>query len=196
MPTKPINRVTLLNITIFLEAFLLLAATLWSQLADVELGKQLVFNYRHMLIGAGAGVAMALGGYWLFLLSRNVPLFAQLRDIIENRLIPMLGDLQPFDLIVLALVSGFCEEVFFRGVIQRQFGLPIAAIAFGLMHDPSLRNISYTIVVFLYGLILGALFIYTGNNLWAPIIAHMVHNIISLFILRYRVRPPAAPVSE
>ena len=38
MQGKPVERVTLINITLFVEAFLLLAATIWSQCAEIPLG--------------------------------------------------------------------------------------------------------------------------------------------------------------
>ncbi len=192
---KPINRITLLNITIFVEAFLLLVATGWSQVAGIPLQTAMTFSYQPMLIGIGAGCAMALAGYVLFLMTRTLPIFAQIRELVENLLIPMVADLKATDLIVIAVVSGFCEEVFFRGVAQPQFGLLITAIAFGLFHDPSFKHFSYATIAFVYGLVLGLLFEYTGS-LWAPICAHITHNLISLYLLRYRIKPPAAPVES
>ncbi len=192
---KPINRITLLNITLFVEAFLLLVATGWSQLSGIALQKAMTFGYQPMLIGVGVGCAMALGGYALFSMTRTLPLFAQIRELVENLLIPMVAELKPTDLIIIAVVSGFCEEVFFRGVAQPQFGLVITAIAFGLFHDPSFKHFSYAIIAFLYGLILGALYQYTGS-LWAPICAHITHNLISLYLLRYKIKPPTAPVES
>lgn len=192
---KPLNRSTLLNITIIVEAILLLLATAWSYLAGLQLMPAFVFSYKAMLIGCGAGVAMALTGYALFLISSRVPMLGQLHDIVHNNLIPLVADLKPLDILVVAMLSGFCEEVFFRGVAQQQFGIVITSLAFGIFHDPSFRHVSYSILACLYGFALGYLFQYTGS-IWAPIFAHTVHNLISLFILRYRVKPPAAPVSE
>jgi membrane protease YdiL (CAAX protease family) len=194
MPSKSIDRVTLLNLTILVEAALLLAATVWSQLVGIPLMKALVIDYKIVLIGLGCGLAMALLGFGMFAVTRNMAAFSQLREVIENHLIPMLSDLKPFDLVVLAVLSGFCEEVFFRGVIQPQFGLPLTALAFAILHDPTLRNISYSMIIFSYGLVLGAIYLFTGGNLWAPIIAHTTHNLISLYLLRYRIKPPASSV--
>lgn len=193
MVTKPISRIALLNMTIFVEAFLLLAATGWSQFSGIALKPALVFSYKPMLIGVAVGLAMAFSGLALFAVSRAVPAFGQVRDLIENFLIPMISELKPIDLVIMAVISGFCEEIFFRGVAQAQFGLVITALAFGLFHDPSFRHISYAIIAFIYGLVLGGLYMWTGN-LWAPIIAHITHNLVSLYILRYRIKPPATPV--
>ena len=195
MESRPVSRVTLLNITIFVEALLLLLATAWSQFARVELAGHMTLSARDILLGCLSGSAMALTGTVIFWLGKSIGLLSQLRDIIYNYLIPLLCDLKWTDLFLLAAVSGFCEEIFFRGVVQAQFGIWACSIAFGFFHDPSFKHVSYSIMAFLAGLALGALYLYT-NNLWAPITAHVVHNLISLYILRYIIKPPAIPSGE
>ena len=195
MTPKTISRATLLNLTIVVEGLLLLIATGWSHFAGIELLKSLSFNFKSVLIGVGAGILMAASAYSLYLLSRIVPFLGQLRETVDRYLLPLVAELRPLDVISIAAVSGFCEEVFFRGVAQQTFGLVITSIAFGLFHDPSFRNISYSLLAAAYGLFLGSLFLWTGN-LWTPIIAHAMHNLISLFLLRYFVKPPVSPVGE
>jgi membrane protease YdiL (CAAX protease family) len=173
----------------------LLAATGWSKLVDLPLLKVFVFDYKAMLIGLAVGVLMAVSGYLLYLMSRSVPLMRQVRETVEEFLLPLVAELKPTDMVIIAVLSGFCEEVFFRGVAQQQFGLLLTSIAFGLFHDPSFRNLSYSFLAFLYGLVLGSLFLYTGN-IWAPVFAHITHNLVTLLVLRYWVKPPASPVSE
>lgn len=195
MESRPVSRVTLLNITIFVEALLLLLATAWSQFAGVQLAAHLSPDSRNILLGCLTGVALALSGSLLFWLGKSIGILSQLRDIIYNYMIPLLADLKWMDLFVLAGVSGFCEEIFFRGVVQAQFGIWATSIAFGFFHDPSFKHVSYSIIAFLAGLALGSLYLYT-NNLWAPITAHIVHNLISLYILRYLIKPPESPAEE
>jgi len=201
MENKPINRVTLLNITIFVEAFLLLLATLWSHFAGVPLIEHMKPDVRIILLGGAVGLVMAGFGYFLFRLGNKFNLFGQFKDIIYNYLLPLVADLRWPDLLVLAAVSGFCEEIFFRGVVQAQlgasnpaFGIAVTSLAFGFFHDPSCKHISYCLVAFIYGLVLGTLYHVTGN-LWLPIVAHIVHNFVSLYILRYMIKPPAVPTA-
>lgn len=188
---RTISRVTLLNITIFVEAFLLLLATVWSQLINLPLAAHLVPNARFILLGSVVGIGMAALGYALFKLFKSVGMFSQMQDLIYNYLMPLVSNLRWPDLLLLAAVSGFCEEVFFRGVLQPQFGLVLTSVVFGFFHDPSFKHVSYSVVAFLYGLLLGWLYDYTGS-LWIPIMAHIVHNFISLCILRFVMKPPAA----
>lgn len=190
-PAKTISRTALLNLTIVVEGALLLVGTAWSHFLGLRLLPILEFNYRFALIGVAAGMVMALSAYGAYAASRHLPFLAQLRHTVDEILVPLLGDLKAIDLIILAVLSGFCEEVFFRGVAQQQFGLPLTSVAFGLFHDPTLRNLSYSVMATIYGLVLGLLLLKTGN-LWTPIFAHATHNLISFLLLRYFLKPPAS----
>jgi membrane protease YdiL (CAAX protease family) len=193
-PTVKVSRTTLLNFTILVEGLLLLVATVWSKMVGLELAPRFVFDYKALLLGLITGLLMAGFGY-LLLLSRHHPVLRQLRHTVDDMLIPLVQDLRPADMILIAVLSGFCEEVFFRAVAQQKFGLVLTSIAFGLFHDPSFRNLSYTFLALGYGVVLGLLFQYTGN-IWAPIVAHAVHNLITLWVLRYWMKPPASPVES
>lgn len=189
METKSIERVTLLNITFFVEAFLLLVATFWSQFAHIQLASALQFNTQLLLLGLAAGVGIALSSLALFWLGKIVGALQGLREIIVRQIAPIFAGLNIADILLVAAVSGFCEEVFFRGVIQQQVGLIATSIIFGLFHCPSLRHLSYGLWAFVAGWVLGWLYITTGN-LWVPVLAHSVSNAISLLFLRYGVKPP------
>lgn len=190
-----VDRSTLLNVTIVVEAALLLLASVWSHLAGIQLALNLVPDLKNCAAGALAGVLMASVGLLLFWLGKSVGFLSQIREIVYKYLVPLFAEMRWFDLVAVAILSGFCEEVFFRGIIQHQFGLFITALAFGLFHDPTFRHISYSIMAFAAGLFLGWLYIATGN-LWVPIAAHIVHNLISLYFLRYKIKPPDSPVED
>jgi membrane protease YdiL (CAAX protease family) len=195
MEKTSVDRTTLLTVTIVVEAALLLLATIWSQLAQISLALYMVPDFKHLLGGIGAGLLMASIGLFLFWLGKSVSLFSQIREIAYKYLVPLFAEMRWIDLVVVAVLSGFCEEVFFRGIVQAQFGLFVTALAFGLFHDPTFRHISYSIMAFLAGLFLGWLYMITGN-LWVPITAHVVHNLISLFFLRYQIKPPDSPLED
>jgi membrane protease YdiL (CAAX protease family) len=196
MQVKPaVSRTTIVNFTIVIQALLLLVATVWGYFSGVRLGTYLFFSYKAMLIGCAVGGGMALAAYLLLKVARSANILPQLRDTVDNFLVPLFSNINGVDIVVIAALAGFCEEVFFRGVIQHQFGIVLASIAFALLHDPSLRNMTYTITALIYGFILGYLFIITGN-LWAPIFAHGVYDLIILLLLRYWLKPPASPVGE
>jgi len=83
----------------------------------------------------------------------------------------------------MSIASGFCEEIFFRGLLQPKLGIIIASIAFGLLHLPGLKYWFYAVWAAVSGAILGLLFIYSGS-LWVPITAHAVNNIAGMMLLK------------
>jgi uncharacterized protein len=189
------SRMKLINLTIVLEATLLLAATFWSQFSGMKLLALFTWKTSAALIGIAVGIGMAISAYGLLVLSRQLPWLKQLREMTDRLLIPLVQELKPLDMVLISILSGFCEEVFFRGVVQRQLGLVITSIAFGLLHDPTFSNVSYSLLTCIYGLVLGYLFLMTGN-IWAPILAHATHNLITLLVLRYWEKPPASAVGQ
>jgi len=88
--------------------------------------------------------------------------------------------------LVLALCSAVSEEVFFRGVLQREVGIVAASAVFGLLHP---LGIAYVLWAATVGAGLGALFAVTGS-LAAPAAAHGIYNLLALVYLRRRSNPP------
>ncbi|MGH7338501.1 MAG: lysostaphin resistance A-like protein, partial [Myxococcota bacterium] len=88
----------------------------------------------------------------------------------------------------LAALSGFAEEVFFRGALQPRLGWLAASVLFGLAHYPPRRTLwPWTGFALIAGGMFGALFEVTGN-LAAPVTAHAVINAVNLRLLT-RVQP-------
>jgi|TARA_B110000879_G_scaffold19741_1_gene24203 hypothetical protein len=97
-----------------------------------------------------------------------------------------IGDLI-VNLIVIALVAAIAEEVLFRGLIQRMIlektqnhhvAIWVAAIVFSGIH--------FQFSGFFPRLFLGVLFgyiFYWGKSLWYPIVAHLLHNGITVVLV-------------
>ncbi len=106
---------------------------------------------------------------------------------LAQRLAEILGPLSGAQVVVLALASGLAEEAFFRGALQPRVGLVIASLLFGLAHLVPRRELApWAGFAALAGVLLGALFDYTGNLL-APAIAHVLVNGVNL---RWLSEPP------
>ena len=94
-----------------------------------------------------------------------------------------LGPLTRFECAALAALSGFAEEVFFRGALQPRLGWLAASVLFGLAHFAPRRELwPWTGFALVAGGLLGALFAATGN-LVAPIAAHAAINAVNLRLL-------------
>ncbi len=84
------------------------------------------------------------------------------------------------DVAVLALSSGFAEELLFRGAIQPALGLIVTSLLFGAVHFvPSKRLLPWTAWAAVMGLVLGLLYEHTGS-IAGCIVAHVAINWINL----------------
>jgi membrane protease YdiL (CAAX protease family) len=93
------------------------------------------------------------------------------------------------------LLVGPAEELLFRGAVQGFFrrsfgvapGIVLASILFGLVHIPALvgsgSQLGYVGIAVGLGLILGALYEYSGNIL-VPALAHGIYN-ASIYVVEY-----------
>jgi membrane protease YdiL (CAAX protease family) len=93
------------------------------------------------------------------------------------------------NLIVIALLPAICEEVFFRGAMQRVLihitrnawaGIIITAILFSALH---MQFMGFLPRMFM-GVVLGALYWYSGS-LWTCILAHFVYNAVQVVAVAY-----------
>ena len=87
-----------------------------------------------------------------------------------------------------SIAAGVGEEMLFRGVLQAWLGLWITSLLFGLAHA---MNATYFLVTVGVGLYFGALYEWSGN-LWTPIIAHAVYDVVAFYALRQLFARPRA----
>ncbi len=84
----------------------------------------------------------------------------------------------------LALVSGFAEELFFRGAMQPVFGLLATSVIFGALHvGPKPVFMAWMTWAFVMGLLFGLIFELTGV-LWGPVFAHVWINQRNMAFIR------------
>lgn len=99
----------------------------------------------------------------------------------DDQLRNLVGPLSPPEATAIALLSGFSEELFFRGAVQGSFGWLLATIVFALLHTgPSSALRLWSLYAAAAGLLFSGLVLWTGNLL-APIAAHMLINGIGLW---------------
>ncbi len=93
------------------------------------------------------------------------------------------------NIVVIALIPAICEEVFFRGAMQRVMihvtrspwaGIIISAFLFSALH---MQFEGFIPRMFL-GLVLGALYWYSGS-LWVCILAHFVNNALQVLMVSF-----------
>lgn len=171
----------LVRLAAIFYGLLLLAAVVWRIGID---GGSLLYRtpeaaaaglrpWRDLGAGLGAGLGLvAASRYWTRRSAAATALAASLREL--------LGRLPLSSVLLLALLSGVAEEAFFRGALQPRVGLVAASVLFGLAHFVPRRGLAvWAPAAAVAGLLLGALFEWTGN-LVAPVVAHAVVNAMNL----------------
>ena len=111
-----------------------------------------------------------------------------MREFVDRQLRPLFKRCSIVELVIISLLAGFCEELFFRWCLQGGItsitgslvaGLLIASVIFGLCHWV---NASYGITTVMIGLYLGVLMVWTQTWL-APAIAHALFDFVALIYL-------------
>jgi uncharacterized protein len=154
-----------------------LGGALWIGLRRGVIPLSLFFDGRtwwlDLLLGAGA--ALLLLGAWTGG-ERAMPLAREL----DRQLKAALGPLQPADAVGLAVLSGFAEELFFRGAVQGAFGWLPATLAFAVLHSgPGKAFRLWTLFAAVAGLVFAGLMVWRGNLL-APMVGHFLVNAVNL----------------
>nr|WP_275899512.1 CPBP family intramembrane glutamic endopeptidase [Bacillus piscicola] len=97
-----------------------------------------------------------------------------------------------YGIVTIAFGAGVSEELLFRGALQGVLTVYIGSVpallliagVFMILHIPQYKGSAFIhTLVFVMGLILGGLFIWSGS-LWAPIAAHVTYNGCLAYILK------------
>jgi len=123
----------------------------------------------------------------------------RIRQVLNEVLLPWLNPCRLVDLILLSTLAGVAEELMFRAFLQSLFAdmvgttaaLVLASLLFGAAHW---ITTGYAILASIAGFYLGIVWIATGENTLAVMIAHGVYDLVALIVLlhRYRIGPGRA----
>lgn len=145
------------------------------------------FNLKTLLISIPFTALLIIFNFIsLHFLSKYFSFFKFLKNAYEF-ILPMVKDVTLFQSILLAIVSGFAEELFFRGLLQVQLGLVFASVLFGLFHIGNKKTIPYGLYSMGIGFYFGYLFHISGN-LFLPILVHIFNNFLALNYMKYYYR--------
>lgn len=180
------DRAQFLNLAALLEGGLVGAAVV----AGWFLGLDPLALVRWDLGAIAWGIAATLPLIGLLLLSLRFPIppIARIQTIIVDEMGPFLAACKPWDLVFLAMLAGFGEELLFRGVLQPAFehfgpsaGLVISNVLFGLAHA---RTATYAVLAGAIGLYLGFVLDASGErNLMAPIVTHALYDYFAFLVV-------------
>jgi hypothetical protein len=137
--------------------------------------------------------------FWLGQLNHQIPMPASVLEMEKQNAEHMEAFLKVdgatdifINLIVIALLPAFFEEMFFRGAMQRVFihltgkvwlGIVVTAALFSALH---LQFQGFLPRMF-SGVVIGALYWYSGS-LWTSIAAHFVTNAVQVIVASYATK--------
>jgi membrane protease YdiL (CAAX protease family) len=191
----PVPRTTLLALAIGMEGGLVLAAMGLGRLAGIDPLATLAGGPADAVRGAAAALPLLIV-FGMARRSRWRPLVA-LREQVDGMVRTIFAECRFGDLVLIALLAGVGEEVFFRGLVQpylgRRFGpwagLAQASFLFGLAHP---HGVAYVVLATAMGGVFGGLWMSTGS-LVGPIVAHAAYDLVALAWLTRSLREDARP---
>ena len=177
----------LLKLELVVAAGLLAVATGWDSWRQLGLRAALTtWSLADVSLGIIAAVPPLLIIPLLELrVDRYVPVLRGLRQSIHLVLAPLVGHMRLAEVLAISALAGVSEEVFFRGVLQREVGVILASVIFGLFHALSLPYVLWAAAV---GGYLGCLAQWHGS-LSVPIVTHTTIDIAGLLYIRHVVAP-------
>ena len=113
--------------------------------------------------------------------------FQRIKGFLIQTVGPILLRTRWYDIVLLSLLAGVCEELLFRGFLQvwlSQWGVTVGLVGsnvvFGLVHA---ITPTYAVLALGMGMYLGWLFHANDSNLTIPIIAHASYDYIAFLVI-------------
>lgn len=174
---EPLERGQLYRLAWGIYLVLAVGGVVWLGLRLGSIPLSLFFDPSTAVLDVGLGILAGafLVGIWA--LARGITKAARQ---LEEELRRLLGPLDTSEIVALALLSGFAEELFFRGAFQGALGWPLATVAFALLHSgPGKAFRIWTLFALVAGLVFAGL-VEWRQTLTPAIVAHVGVNVVNL----------------
>ena len=149
----------------------------------------LIFRINAKRPRMGAETGLLLGAFLFNLVFDYAgPRYSSLLSRFQNSLREIIGPLLPRDIFILAVLSAFGEELFFRGAVQASLGFIPATLLFAASHYPLKKELwLWPLYALLMGSVLGTLRI-LGGDIWSAVLLHFSVNAVSLGLISGKSR--------
>ena len=184
---KKLTERDLVIMVIGTELALFMVALIWMKFSGINPFFKIYFGFKDMAWAVlNALILLAVNFLAINELSKFISFFKRLKGAYDE-IACIAADVSIFGASIIALISGFIEEVFFRGILQAQFGIIVASLVFGLFHVGSRKTLYYGLYTTIIGFYLGWLYSHSGNLL-VPIAVHTINNFLALPYMKYYYR--------
>ena len=184
------------------QKFLILAIV--SELALLALGVLLIWLFA-LQIPNEYSFEMILRGIWatgpifafnlgVFFVLANPQRGKKYREFLEDIIIPLCRNFNFISALIVSLAAGFCEEIFFRGVLNtllagwfgNLIGFGIGSFIFAYVHFLGRAVYYWQLVLFyfLFGFYFSVL-VWKYQSLYPAIVAHAFYNYLIILLVRY-----------
>lgn len=167
----------------FIEGTLLLISLIWMFIRKIPVFENIKISLPALWMGLILGVGILFSSIIFYSVDRFV-FKERFRRVMEDKIYPLFSRVTFPEIILLALMSGFCEEFFFRGILLPEFGILFASAIFGVLHTPGKTTWFLGVWSGLIGVVFALVYKFTGN-LFIPMVAHALNNFVAVVYLRY-----------
>ena len=185
---RPDIRRRILVVTIVVEGLLAAGSIVWSQLRTIPL--PIGGSPAYWVAGVAASLPLFLINRTIFERGGDQAWLKQCLEFKEKFVVPLARELDDTGAIVIAVMAGVGEELFFRGVLQHEVGIALSSAIFSVIHFGLLVR-EYWFVVAIYFLVsIYFAFLYAASGmLIVPILAHVVYDWLVLRRIRRSLLP-------
>lgn len=180
-----LSKQTVVIVGFIVEAILCVVFFVWAYYTGFR--DAICPSWEDMLWGVGLSIPPLIFNYLLFeVAGSRVVSLRFLTEFVEHVVKPLASVLDWCSGLIVAVCAGVGEELFFRGVLQNEFGLIAASVLFSLLHfGIAVKDYLFIAVLYmLIGLYLGVVYQIFGT-LWVPILVHISYDYLALLYLRY-----------
>lgn len=175
------SRIRISIIVTIVELVLLIIGGLWMLLRKIPVNIKI--TPEAFLLGIVMGIFVLLSSAVFYFIDSHI-FNLKMKKMIENFIYPAFSKVTVPEILLIAVLSGFCEEFFFRGILVPEFGIVIACGIFGFLHTPGKDAWFLGLWSALVGVFFSILYIKTGN-LFVPIVAHAFNNLVAITYIRF-----------
>lgn len=186
MSSVPSNRLSFLILATAFQGTIALLAGVLAWLLQLDPFRRFECTFPSLVLGIAGTIPMLL--LFAFAWQSSLGAFGDIRRLLLEGLGPLLQECRWYDLVWVALLAGFSEELLFRAVLQTwmtQWGLVMALLLsnllFGLAHAVTPF---YVLLAALLGAYLGLLFQFAQGNLLAPTLTHALYDLVAFYVIR------------